>query len=157
LTGQRAKTEIDVTGLFVTPGFINIHSHATPDGLVRAVNMLTQGVTTEILNADGSGPVDIADQLTHIVDHGVAVNVGAQIGFNSVWTEVMGLADRRPRADAIARMRGLITEGLKNGAWGVSAGLDYKPAYFAEQEEVIRIVEVARSWRTNFINHDRVT
>src|SRR5262249_7826342 len=113
--------------------------------------------TTEILNADGSGPVDIADQLTHIVDHGVAVNVGAQIGFNSVWSEVMGLADRRPSAEDIARMRGLITEGLKNGAGGVSAGLDYKPAYFAEQEEVIRIVEVARSWRTNFINHDRVT
>ena len=154
---QRAKTEIDATGLFVAPGFINIHSHATPEGLVRAANMLTQGVTTEILNADGSGPVDIGAQLTHVTEHGVAVNVGAQIGFNSVWSEVMGLADHRATPEEIARMRTLILDGLSKGAWGVSAGLDYKPAYFAQAEEVIKVVEVARPWRTNFINHDRVT
>lgn len=44
----RALVELDVSGLFVAPGFINIHSHAAADGLPRAVNMLTQGVTTEI-------------------------------------------------------------------------------------------------------------
>ena len=53
-------TELDADGLVVAPGFINIHSHATPEGLPRAENMLTQGVTTEILNADGSGPLDLA-------------------------------------------------------------------------------------------------
>ena len=60
---QRRRSTIDATGQFVAPGFINIHSHATPDGLVTAVNMLTQGVTTEILNADGSGPLDLDRQL----------------------------------------------------------------------------------------------
>ena len=59
----RAASEIDATGLFVTPGFINIHSHAVPDALPTAVNMLTQGVTTEIINADGDGPVDLAQQM----------------------------------------------------------------------------------------------
>src|SRR5512134_2439806 len=43
-----AATQIDARGLFVTPGFINIHSHASADALPTAVNMLTQGVTTEI-------------------------------------------------------------------------------------------------------------
>ena len=157
LSGERGKTELDATGLFVTPGFINIHSHATPDGLVRAENMLLQGVTTEILNADGSGPVDIGDQMSRASDRRLAVNIGTQIGFNSVWSDVMGPTDRRPSPEEIQRMRALIADGLAKGAWGVSAGLDYKPAYFARQEEVIRIVDVARPWRTNFINHDRVT
>ena len=54
-------------------------------------------------------------------------------------------------------MQRLVTAGLAAGAWGVSAGLDYKPAYFAQTEDVIKVVEVARTWRTAFTNHDRVT
>ena len=157
LAGAHAVTEIDATGLFVAPGFVNIHSHATPDGLITAANMLTQGVTTEILNADGAGPLDIGEQLTAAVARGLAVNVGANIGFNTVWAQVVGLDDRRPTADEVTRMRDLITAGLNAGAWGVSAGLDYKPAYFAQTEDVIKVVEVARAARTYFTNHDRVT
>lgn len=154
---ERGAIEIDASGLFVTPGFINIHSHATPDGLVRAANMLAQGVTTEILNADGSGPVDLGEQLAALQTRGLGVNAGAQIGFNSIWSAVVGPADRRPTADEIARMRTMLVSGLEHGAWGVSAGLDYKPAYYARGEEVIQVVEAGRPWRTNFINHDRVT
>jgi N-acyl-D-amino-acid deacylase len=157
LADARGAVEIDAAGLTVTPGFINIHSHATPEGLAVAANMLTQGVTTEIVNADGSGPLDLGAQLADLTARGLAVNVGANIGFNSVWTEVVGQDDRRPTADEIARMQRLITTGLERGAWGVSAGLDYKPAYFAQTEEVIRVVEAARSWRTLFTNHDRLT
>lgn len=156
LAKARAEVDIDATGLFVAPGFINVHSHATPDGLVTATNMLTQGVTTEILNADGSGPIDLNDQLAKATARGLAVNVGADSGFNSVWAQVVGLADRRATAEDVAHMRSLITDGLTAGAWGVSAGLDYKPAYFAQTEEVIGVVDVARSWRTHFTNHDRV-
>jgi N-acyl-D-aspartate/D-glutamate deacylase len=54
-------------------------------------------------------------------------------------------------------MRTLLVDGLVHGAWEVSAGLNYKPAYYAQAEEVIKVVEAARPWRTNFINHDRVT
>jgi N-acyl-D-amino-acid deacylase len=157
LAWARADVDIDATGLFVAPGFINIHSHATPDGLMTAANMLTQGVTTEIVNADGAGPIDLDDQLAKATARGLAVNAGADIGFNSVWAQVVGLGDRRPTADDIVRMRRLITDGLTAGAWGVSAGLDYKPAYFAQTEEVIGVVDVAKSWRTYFTNHDRVT
>jgi N-acyl-D-aspartate/D-glutamate deacylase len=157
LARAHADIDIDVTGLFVAPGFLNIHSHATPDGLMTAVNMLTQGVTSEIVNADGAGPLDVNDQLTTASERGLAVNVGAEIGFNSVWASVIGLADRRAAPEDIARMRNLITDGLTAGAWGVSAGLDYKPAYFAQTEEVISVVDGARSWRTHFTNHDRVT
>jgi N-acyl-D-amino-acid deacylase len=157
LSGSHAAVDLDAEGLIVAPGFINIHSHATPEGLPHAENMLTQGVTSEILNADGSGPLDVRAQLEALAARGLAVNVGANIGFNTVWASVMGSADRRATADDIARMRTLVVDGLVHGAWGVSAGLDYKPAYFAQGEEVIKIVEAARPWRTNFVNHDRVT
>lgn len=152
-----APTTIDARGLFVTPGFINIHSHASPDALPTAVNMLMQGVTTEIFNADGAGPLDIADQMARLAAPGLALNIGGYIGFNSAWARVVGNTDRRATPEEIAQMRALIATGLSQGAWGVSAGLDYKPAYFAKTEEVIQIVDVARPARTNFTNHDRVT
>jgi N-acyl-D-aspartate/D-glutamate deacylase len=157
LAGVSAAVDLDVAGLYVAPGFINIHSHAAPAGLPRAENMLTQGVTTEIINADGGGSIDLDAQLHRLRTAGLAVNVGANIGFNAIWTTVVGTSDRRPTAEEIGRMRDLVTRGLEQGAWGVSAGLDYKPAYYATAEEVGRIVEVARPWRTTFPNHDRLT
>jgi N-acyl-D-aspartate/D-glutamate deacylase len=157
LTGAVAETEVDVRGLFVTPGFVNLHSHARGSGLRVAANMLTQGVTTEILNPDGGGPLDIAGQLSGLRESGLALNIGANIGFNSVWTEVVGRDDRRATPVEIERMRGLLVEGLTMGAWGVSAGLDYKPAYFATTDEVVEIVSAAGAWRTDFTNHDRLT
>jgi N-acyl-D-amino-acid deacylase len=157
LANEHAVLEFDVTGLIVAPGFINIHSHASPAALPTAENMLTQGVTTEILNPDGGGPPEIRQQLTDANAGGLALNIGAYIGFNSVWSQVMGAADRRATPADVERMRTLILNGLDSGAWGVSAGLDYKPAYYAQIEEVVQVVGAAGPWRTNFTNHDRVT
>lgn len=157
LHDSKATVELDVSGLVVSPGFINLHSHATLAGVRSAVNMLTQGVTTEIINADGAGSLNITKQLSDFSAAGLAVNLGAYIGFNSVWASVVGQTDRRPTAAEIQRMRDLLTENLKQGAWGVSAGLDYKPGYFARTNEVIAVLQAAKSWRTNFPNHDRLT
>ena len=157
LPAGTAGQEIQAKGMFVAPGFINIHSHASADALPTAVNMLAQGVTTEIFNADGAGPLDVAQQMKTLGDAGLAVNIGGYIGFNSAWQTVVGNADRRPTPDEIDRMRGMISAGLSQGAWGVSAGLDYKPGYFARTEEVIKVVDVAKAARTNFTNHDRIT
>lgn len=157
LAAATSTQELEAKGLVVAPGFINIHSHAAPDALPTAVNMLTQGVTTEIFNADGNGPLEVATQMSALAAPGLALNIGGYIGFNAVWQSVVGNADRRPTADEIARMRAHIAAGLEQGAWGVSAGLDYKPGYFAKTEEVIKIVDVARPARTNFTNHDRIT
>ena len=157
VSGGRAQIEIEVKGLAVAPGFINIHSHPIGDGLSRAESMLTQGVTTEILNPDGGGPLDVAKQLEAARIAGLAVNAGAYIGFNSAWSDVVGPDNRKPTSSEVERMRELLLAGLESGAWGVSAGLDYKPAYFAQVEDVIRIVGVAAPWRTIFTNHDRIT
>lgn len=156
LSSAKAGREIDATGLYVAPGFINSHDHAIPEALVTATNMLWQGVTTEIVNADGWGPTDIRRQLGGYVAPGLAVNIGAQIGFNSVWTEAMGQADNRPTQTQIAAMGQVLLGQMQAGAWGVSSGLDYKPAYFAKPEEITAIIKPVAPWRTFYQNHDRL-
>src|SRR5687767_15686695 len=66
LTGAKARTVIDAADRLVTPGFIDVHSHAA-EGLSRAElrqaqPILVQGVTTVVINPDGGGPVDLAAQ-----------------------------------------------------------------------------------------------
>jgi N-acyl-D-aspartate/D-glutamate deacylase len=157
LAGATAATRLDVRGRLVAPGFLNIHSHAEVPALRSAVNMLSQGVTTELLNADGGGPIDLSKQLTQLADSGLAVNVAASVPFNAIWTSVMGTTNHRATPEEIARMRALVETGLSAGGFGVSAGLDYKPAYFATVPEVTAVLAGTREWRTFFTNHDRLT
>ena len=155
LSRDTAMTVIDAQGLVVAPGFIDIHTHTS--ALSTATNMLTQGVTTEILNPDGLGPLDIARQLTAAESASLAVNVGAYVPFNSAWARVVGTLDRRPTAAEIAQITELLERGLEAGAWGVSAGLDYTPAYYAKTDEIVTALAPLRGWRTNFPNHERLT
>ena len=157
LSGASGLQEIDVSGLVVAPGFINIHSHPRDDALSTAVNMLSQGVTTEIMNSDGFGPSDIATQFNSYSQSDLAINVGGFIGFNSVWEDVVGVEDIRPTQAHINQMRRLVENALEAGAWGVSAGLDYVPGYYAKTEEVIQVLEPFSDWGVVFSNHDRLT
>jgi N-acyl-D-amino-acid deacylase len=157
LSSAQATTTLDATGLMVAPGFINIHSHAIRAALRDPVNMLRQGVTTEIGNPDGGGPLDIAAWLAGADSTTLRVNYGLYAPFNTIWGAVVGVSDRRPTPSQTDSMRALVRRGLMDGAWGVSAGLDYQPAFFAKTDEVIAVVDVARPWRTNFPNHDRVS
>ncbi len=154
LEDYAAETEVDAEGLFVTPGFIELHSHASLAALQEAKSSLTQGVTTELLSVDGGGPTDITERHA-LEEDGLGINIGAYIGFNSVWEEVVGEDDRRATDAEITEMRGLITQAMEDGAFGVSAGLFYRPAYYATTEEVIDVVSAARDWRTNFPHHIR--
>lgn len=154
LSGRRADTEIDANGLVVAPGFIDVHSHGETDALRQPRSSLTQGVTTEILQPDGGGSTNIPEALA-VEDGGLGINIGAYIGFNSVWDEVIGNQDRAPTPEENARMQDLVRRGLQDGAWGVSSGLQYAPASYASTDEVISVVESARPWRTNFPNHLR--
>jgi len=157
LSGRVATLDLDVTGLYVAPGFISIHSHAQNSALPTAVNMLTQGVTTEIVNADGGGSTDITKQLATSGSAGFGVNVGADIGFNSVWAEVVGMTDRRPTPEEFTKMRALVEHNLQEGAWGVTSGLDYLPGNFAHTDEIIKVTSVAAPWRTHYPSHERIT
>ncbi len=157
LTDANALQAIDVSGLVAAPGFINIHSHPRDEALSTAVNMLSQGVTTEIMNSDGFGPSDIGAQFNLYSQSDLAINVGGFIGFNSVWEEVVGVEDVRPTQAQINQMQVLVENALVTGAWGVSAGLDYVPGYYATTDEVIQVLEPFSNWDVVFTNHDRLT
>ena len=153
----RGAEEIDVTGLVVAPGFINLHSHARHQGLPTAENVLGQGVTTEILNADGGGPVDLDEQFREIEAAGLAINVGTNVALGTIWATVNGMEDTRPTDEQLAEMNALVLQGLSQGAWGVAAGLDYKPSYYSTTDEIIAALAGTAPWRTLFTNHDRIT
>ena len=78
LRAATAGREIDATGLYVTPGFIDAHSHAGPGlataGLSHAEPLLAQGLTTVVINPDGGGPVDLARQRSELLRDGLGVN-----------------------------------------------------------------------------------
>lgn len=158
LDGATATTVIDATDRIVSPGFINIHSHAQTNAVATAASALLQGVTTELINSDGGmtgAADDITSGLAMFSGEGLAVNIAPFVGFNAVWAAVVGNADRRPTPDEITRMQTMITSDLKAGAWGVSSGLDYKPGYYARTDEVIAVVKPAAPMRAIFTNHDR--
>lgn len=156
LSEATATEDVDATGRYVMPGIVNLHSHDRLDAVGAAENLLLQGVTTILLNADGGGPLDIRGQLEEAERSGLAVNVGANIGFNTAWSEINGPEETRPSAEQLAAMSLVVEAGLEDGAWGISGGLDYKPAYYATTAEVIEVLGVGRSWRTLFTNHDRL-
>ncbi len=148
---------LDVAGLVVAPGFINLHSHDRVARAPASENLLLQGVTTIILNADGGGPLDLAAQLAELEGAGLGVNIGSHIGFNSAWVEVNGNAETAPTDQQLGWISELLRQGLEDGAWGISAGLDYKPAYFASSDDVVSALSGLSEWRTLFSNHDRLT
>lgn len=149
-----AREVLDARGRYVVPGFISVHDHTEPGMHAKPVGLLTQGITTAIMNPDGFGPVKIFAALDGQPAPGI--NYGAYSPFNGVWAEVVGQDNRRPTDAEIATMRGLVRAGLEDGAFGVAAGLDYKPGFWAQTDEIVRIVDVARPWRTAFPNHERL-
>ncbi|MGW7415779.1 N-acyl-D-amino-acid deacylase family protein [Streptomyces sp. NPDC054863] len=163
--GTRDRVEAD--GLVLAPGFIELHSHADPLALREAESSLRQGVTTEILNPDGFGTrgapwvdtmetPDITATLAFAEQAPcIAVNIGAYVGLGAVWTAAAGTADERPSEQALHRMRDLVLRAMKEGAWGVSAGLYYPPSAYGTTEEVVAAVSAAAPWCVPFSNHVR--
>ena len=120
---------VDVSGLAVTPGFVDLHSHAVR-GVTRhplAENYLHQGVTTAIGGPDGSSPLPIGEWLDEFEEMGSAINMGLMVGHGTIRREVVGLEDRAPTRDELDAMRGLVEQAMQEGSFGLSTGLKYAP------------------------------
>ncbi|MBN9518884.1 amidohydrolase family protein, partial [bacterium] len=119
-------TELDAAGLYVCPGFIDLHTHCdtgspalTDAGGRPNQNYVTQGVTTVVTGNCGSGPVDVARFFAALEAGGVGTNVIHQAPHNSIRSQVMGNENRAPTADELKRMEELVERALDAGAVGL--------------------------------------
>jgi N-acyl-D-amino-acid deacylase len=154
-----ASSTIDAADRLVTPGFIDVHSHAgeglsRPD-LRQAQPIVVQGVTTVVINPDGGGPVDLNAQRAELEKGGVGPNVALLVGHGSVRRAVLGNANRAPTADELNKMRAMVRRAMEDGSFGLSSGLFYTPGSFATTEEVIALAQVAGEFGGLYTSHIR--
>ncbi len=143
LTERSAVRRIDVSGLVVAPGFVDVHSHAGPglatEELSPAEPLLRQGIATVVINPDGSGAVDTWEQRRQIEARIPGVNVAQLVPHGAVRRQVMGMANRQASALELDSMRTLVRRSMDDGAFGLSSGLFYAPGSFADLSEVIEL------------------
>lgn len=168
LAAATAARTVDLEGRYVVPGFIDIHSHAD-EGLAEeggsgtegarrraAPNLVSQGVTTVVVNQDGRSPWPIAGQRAAYERLGIGPNAALMVGHNSIRAMALGDDFRRPATDAeIERMRELVRQGMEEGAFGLSAGLEYVPGRWSETPELFPLVEEAGRAGGVYIVHER--
>jgi N-acyl-D-aspartate/D-glutamate deacylase len=156
---KNARVMIDAAGLFVSPGFIDVHSHGLETlgrpQLRTADAELAQGVTTIVGNPDGGGPVDLAKQAATLEgDGGVGVNVALLIGHGSVRSAVMGGENRAPTADELTKMIALVRQAVADGAFGLSSGIFYTPGRYARTDELVALARAAGGVYTSHIRDE---
>jgi N-acyl-D-amino-acid deacylase len=152
-----ATRVVDASGLVVSPGFIDIHTHARR-GIFQvptADNYTRQGVTTIYEGPDGSSPLPIRDFLAKVAATRVSPNFGTFVGQGSVREAVIGTVDRKATPDEIEKMRGLVRQGMLDGAVGLSTGLFYVPGIFTPTDEVIELAKVAGAMGGIHVSHMR--
>ena len=158
LGNAAASRVIDARGLTVSPGFIDVHSHASDglaDSLKDARQLIAQGITTVALNPDGGGPVDLRAQRIGYERRGVGVNVALYVPHGSIRREVLGMADRAPSADELAKMVALAKNGMEAGGIGLSSGLYYAPGNYAGTDEVIALAKIVGEMGGVYESHIR--
>jgi N-acyl-D-amino-acid deacylase len=167
--GDAAATRVlDATGKFVAPGFIDIHSHADDGARARggfrdenpqvraAPNLVTQGITTVVVNHDGRSPWPIAAQRALIEKHRIGPNTLLMVGHGTVRSQVMNRDTRRAAtAEEIAKMRALVRQGLQEGAVGLSAGLEYEPGRWSVTAELVELAKELPAFDGVYISHER--
>ncbi len=159
----RGREEIDVRGLVVAPGFVDIHSHG--DGNLRedprAESVIRQGITTIVVGADGSSrfhggeATSFANWARELDTFTPSVNVASMIGLGTVRGAVVGEDDRKATADELTRMTAMVERAVQEGACGASTGLEYTPGAFASLDELIALCRPLSPRRLPYATHMR--
>lgn len=180
----KARRVIAAGGLFLTPGFIDMHTHSDLRPLVDPLQecKIRQGVTTEVIGHDGLGlaPVTpktgtmLREQLagwngdpdlewnwstitTYLdrFDGQTAVNVAMLVPHGTVRMAVMGMANRQPTPEELGWMQEITVQSMQEGAIGLSAGLTYAPGMFANDDEITALCEAIRPYNGFYAPHHR--
>jgi N-acyl-D-aspartate/D-glutamate deacylase len=146
-TGRR---EIDATGLYVSPGWIDVMDQSA-DVLLKnglADNKLREGVTTAIAG-EGGTPVDadhIEEYFAKLKQQGISMNFGCYYSEAQARVAVIGEVDRPPTPEELAKMKGLMATAMQQGAMGMTTALIYPPSSYAKTDELIAMAKVAGAY-----------
>ena len=155
---QAGDLVVDGKGLVVAPGFIDIHNHSST-GLAAnpaAETQLAQGITTVVVGPDGDSPWPIGDYLAERRKAPSAVNVATFVGHATVRRQVMKDDYKRAaRPEEVTRMMLLVDQGMREGAAGLSSGLEYEVGGYAETSELIELAKVVARYDGVYMSHIR--
>ena len=158
LTPAAGERVIDASGLTVSPGFIDLHSHADR-GISRtplAESQVRQGITTAIVGQDGGSELPISSFLGDIDRLHPTINFATMVGHGTVRAAVLGGDFHRPATPAeIATMQKLVDRGMKDGAVGLSSGVEYDPGFFAKPSEIVALAKMIRPYGGVYSSHVR--
>ena len=182
LRDQTAAHTIDLDGLAVAPGFINMLSWATEslieDG--RSMSDIKQGVTLEVMGEGTSmGPLSdemkksrdtilstadiqydiewttLGEYLEFLERKGVATNVASFVGSATLRINAAGYDDRAVTDGEMAQMKRLLQQAMREGAMGMSAALIYPPATYQTTDELVELCRVVAEYDGMYITHLR--
>lgn len=173
----KGRIEIDATGLVVSPGFIDIHSHSDYTLLIdgNAESKIRQGVTTEVLGERNSpgpftgklepkiveaeyGPdtiVSLSDYFRIIEKNEVAVNVISYVGIGNVWRSVMGYNFDQPTEEQKQQMKEVVRQAMKEGAFGLSSQLAEIPGSLIPTAQLVEWCKVVKEFGGVYTSHMR--
>ncbi|MGE0130281.1 MAG: amidohydrolase family protein [Blastocatellales bacterium] len=154
----RAAKTVDAKGLIVAPGFIDVHTHIEGGifELPAAENFLRMGVTSVVTGNCGGSALNLGEWFARLEEKGVSINIAALIGHNTVRRAGMnGDFDRPPTPEELQKMRGLVDQAMREGAVGLSTGLEYVPGTYARTEEIAELAKVAAKYGGVYASHMR--
>ena len=149
---------IDAAGLVVAPGFIDAHNHSDRgfSSDPSAASQVSQGITTVVVGQDGGSPFPVGEFLQDLDKNPIALNVLTFVGHATVRERVMGEdTNRLARPEEIEKMRQLVEQAMREGAMGLSSGLEYETGKPASTEEVVALAKVAGAHGGIYISHIR--
>ena len=172
--GEADRT-IDVEGLFVSPGFIDIHSHSDTSMFVDPwmESKIRQGITTEVNGNCGGSPVprragagrggseeDLDwsrwdEYFSRLEQRGIGHNMATLIGHGTVRRYVMDGDHSAPTQQQLDEMKELVREAMRQGAIGLSTGLAYSPGTYAHTDEVVELAKAAAEYGGIYATHLR--
>src|SRR3989475_3899287 len=180
LNGAAARETLDVGGLVVAPGFIDMMGQSEIYALIdnRLFSKITQGVTTEVTGEGGSvAPLtdrlvvddsdamkkwhyredwrDLDGYFTQLAKQGSALNIATFVGATQVRLAVVGKENRSPTAAELAHMSAIVDTLMEQGALGVWTALEYAPASYSKTEEIIALAKAARRHGGIYASHMR--
>ena len=157
-TPRSGEEIINARGFILAPGFIDIHNHSEQglDSDTAATTQVSQGITTLAVGPDGGSPWPVGDYLSRREQKRASVNVLAFVGHATVRYQVLGEDyNRRATEKEIRAMRELVERGMREGAFGLSTGLEYDVGRASSTEEVIELARVAARYGGIYMTHMR--